>query len=61
MTAGRRVFIACTAAGTVHLKLSGGSTLEVPVAVGPNLIDNVAVVDVVAANTTATAVVSVLN
>ena len=61
VTAGRRVFIACAAAGTVRLKLSGGSTPEVPVAVGPNLIDDVAVVDVVAANTTATAVVSVLN
>ena len=61
VAAGRRAFIACTAAGTVRLKLSNGSTLDVPVSVGPNLIDNVAVVDVVAANSTGTFVVSVLN
>lgn len=60
VTAGKRVFIACTVAGNVRLKLSNASTLDVPVNVGASMIDDVAVIDVVAANTTATAVVSVL-
>lgn len=62
VTAGRGVFIACTVAGTVRLKLGDGtSTLDVPVNVGPNIIDNIAVVDVVSGSTTATSVVSVLS
>ncbi|MCJ2053978.1 hypothetical protein [Methylobacterium sp. J-070] len=62
VTAGRAVFIASTSTGSVRLKLSGGTTLDVPVtAAGPTLIDRLAVVDVVAANTTGTHVVSVLS
>lgn len=54
------VFIACTAAGNVRLLLANDSILDVPVAVGASMIDNLAVKDVVEADTTATAVVSVL-
>lgn len=60
VTPGVGVFIACTVAGNVRLKLSNDSTLDVPVAVGASMIDNLAVKDVVAGSTTATAVVSVL-
>lgn len=60
VTPGAGVFIACTVAGNVRLKLANDSTLDVPVAVGASMIDNLAVRDVVPGNTTATAVVSVL-
>lgn len=59
--AGTGVLVACSVAGNVGLKLKGGTTLVVPVAVGPNWIDNLAVIDVVAASTTATANVDVLS
>lgn len=57
-------FIACTVAGNVRLKLSGGGAadiLDVPVNVGANMIDGIDVTDVVAGSTTATAVVTVLS
>ena len=56
----RGVFIACTVAGNVILKMPGGS-LTVPVNVGPNLIDGLEVIGVVVAGTTASAVVTVLS
>jgi hypothetical protein len=59
--AGRGVFIACSVAGNVALRLSGGTTLVVPVTVGPNWIDRLEVVDVVAGQTTATADVDTLS
>lgn len=60
VTPGKAVFIACTGAGNVRLKLANGSILDVPVNPGPNHFENIGVQDVVAANTTATVVVSVL-
>lgn len=58
---GRGVFIACTVAGSVRLKLSGGTTLDVPVVTGANLMDNIEVIGVVVDGTTATSVVSALS
>lgn len=52
------VFINCTVAGDVLLKLPGGN-LNVTVVVGPNLISNIEVIGVV--SMTATAVVTVLK
>jgi hypothetical protein len=52
--------IACTVAGIVQLKLRGGTLLLVPVAVGFTKIDDLAVIGVVAAGTSATAVVDAL-
>lgn len=60
VTPGRGVFIACTAPGSVRLLLSNDSTLDVPIAAGSSILDNFAVKDVVAANTSATVAVSVL-
>jgi hypothetical protein len=54
------VFIACTVAGNVVLKLPGG-TLTLPVFVGPNWVDSLEVIGVVVAGTTATATVSALR
>lgn len=53
------IFIACTVAGDVVLKLPGGN-ITVPVLVGPNIIDNIEVIGVVSASTTATAVYTAL-
>jgi len=54
------VFIAASVAGDVVLKLPGGN-LTVPVFVGPNWVDDLEVIGVVVAGTTATAVVSALR
>ena len=59
--AGRKVVIVCTAVGTVRLKFADTSTLDVHVEVGTSEFDGYAAVDVVAANTTATATVTVLS
>jgi hypothetical protein len=61
VAAGRGVFINCSVAGNVALKFADATVLIVPVYVGPNLIDNMAIVDVVAGSTTATAIVTVLR
>lgn len=53
------IFIACTVAGNVVLKLPGGN-LTVPVLVGPNIIDNIEVIGIVSAGTTATATYTAL-
>ena len=58
---GTGVCIVCTVAGNVALLLKGGTTLTIPVAVGTSWIDNLAVIDVVAAQTTATATVDILS
>lgn len=58
---GTGVLIACTTAGNVALLLKGQTTLVVPVQVGANWIDNLAVIDVVAGSTTAVANVDVLS
>ena len=39
VAAGRALFLACTAAGSVRIKLSSGNTLDVPVYVGPERAD----------------------
>ena len=57
--AGRGVFIACTASGTVRLKLAASGTLDVPVNVGANMVDNIAVTDFTMVSGAAT--VSVLS
>lgn len=57
---GRGVFIATSAAGNVRLRFQDNSFLVVPAAVGPTILDNVAVVGFTSSGTTATAVVSVL-
>jgi hypothetical protein len=53
------IFIACTVAGNVVLKLPIG-TLTVPVLVGPNIIDNIEVIGIITAGTTATATYTAL-
>ena len=58
---GRKALINCSAAGAMRLKLSGGSTIDIALQVGESELDGYAVVDVVAANTTATATVTVLS
>lgn len=60
VAASRGVFIACTAAGTVRLKMANSTTIDVPVNVGPNMLDFWSIRDVVAGGTTATAVVTAL-
>lgn len=61
VSGGRGVIATCSAAGNVRFRLSDNSTLTIPMAVGQVLmLDNVSVVDVVAAGTTATVAVSVL-
>lgn len=60
VTAGRGVRIVATAAGVVALKFADGSVLPFPVNVGVSA-DELAVVDVVAAQTTAAATVYVLS
>ena len=52
--------IACTVAGNVVIKLPGGN-LTVPVNVGATWIDNIEVVGIVVAGTTATAVYTALS
>ena len=61
VTAGRAVLIACTTAGNQALKLSGGTTIIVPVAVGASILDNFAITDAPTSGTTATATVTVLS
>jgi hypothetical protein len=53
------IFIACTVEGNVVLKMPLG-TLTVPVLVGPNIIDNIEVIGIVSAGTTATATYTAL-
>lgn len=52
---GDGVFISRSSAGNVMLQLVGGGVIEFPASVGPNLIDDLSVVDAPAAGTTATA------
>lgn len=54
------IFINCTVAGNVVLKMPGGN-LTVPVLVGPNIIDNIEVIGIVTAGTTATATYTALK
>ena len=56
----RGMFIACTVAGNVVLKLPAGE-LVVPVLVGPNMIDNIEVIGVNPTGTTATATYTALK
>ena len=58
---GRKALIACSAAGNLRVKLSGGSTIDLALQVGQSELDGYAVVDVVAASTTATATVTVAS
>jgi hypothetical protein len=58
--AGDGVALACSAAGMIRLVLLYG-TLDLYAQVGTAIIDNIAVSDVNAANTTATCTVSVLR
>lgn len=58
---GTAVCIACEAAGYVGLRFPNGSILKVRAEVGTTVIYDVPVIDVVAAQTTATCTVSVLT
>jgi hypothetical protein len=57
---GRAVYIDCTVAGTQQLELPSGGVIPVQVEVGPNLLEDIIVVDAPASGTTATATVHVL-
>jgi hypothetical protein len=59
--AGDGVCIACSVAGFVRLLMQEGSYLDVYAQPGTAIIDNIAVIGVDAANTTATAKVAVLR
>ncbi|WP_264046896.1 hypothetical protein [Methylobacterium flocculans] len=61
VSSGSGVGIACSAAGIVNLVLHDGSIYPVYATVGQGQIDNVAVRDVQAGGTTATAIVTVLG
>lgn len=59
--AGDAVALACSAAGMIRLVMQSGSSLDLYAQQGTAIIDNMAVSDVNAANTTATCTVSVLR
>ena len=59
--AGDGIALACSAAGNLRLIMQSGSSLDLYATQGTAIIDNIAVQDVNAANTTATCTVSVLR
>lgn len=58
---GDGVAIACSAPGTLRLRMQEGSAMDVYALQGTAILDNLSVIDVVAVQTTATATVSVLR
>lgn len=58
--AGQALAVACTVAGNIAVKLSGGTTLTVPVAVGFVILP-LAALSVLSTGTTATATYALLN
>jgi hypothetical protein len=61
IAAGDGIALACSAAGTLRLVMQNGSFLDFYAQQGTAIVDNIAVSDVNAANTTATCTVTVLR